>query len=157
MSIWREKADSASLVRRDPQSLALELCERLQSRDVEGAESLIFPDATVDFEPASISGRFANQGAKFFRDLITAFPDLRVIVRSILADPETAVVEITMEGTQRADFLGIHSQEKHLDLDQAWVITATDGKIASIRGYWCQNQLYRRLAVSRLDQISIAG
>jgi predicted ester cyclase len=151
------KADSTSVIRRDAQSLALELCERLQSGDVEGVESLVLPDATVDFGPAGISGRFANQGAKFFRDLITAFPDLRVIVRSTVADPETAVVEITVEGTQRADFLGIHNQEKHLDLDQAWVITVTDGKIASIRGYWCQNQLYRRLAVSRLDRISIAG
>jgi predicted ester cyclase len=146
-----------SLIWRDAQSLAVELCERLQSRDVEGAEFLVWPDAAVDFGPAGISGRFANQGAKLFRCLITAFPDLRVIVRSTLADPQTAVVEITLEGTQRADFLGIHNQEKHLDLDQAWVITATEGKIAGIRAYWCQNQLYRRLAVNRLDQISITG
>ena len=142
-------------IRRGAESLALELFERLQSRDLEGAESLFLPDAVIDFEPAGISGRFANQGAKFFRDLITAFPDLRVILRSTLANPETAVVEITVEGTQRADFLGIHNQGKHLDSDQAWVITATDGKIAGIRAYWCQNQFYRRLAVSRLDRISI--
>jgi predicted ester cyclase len=135
----------------------MELCERLQSRDVEGAESLVLPDAAVDFGLAGVSRRFGSEGAKFIRDLITAFPDLRVIVRSTLADPETAVVEITVEGTQRGDFLGIHNQEKHLDLDQAWVITASDGKIAGIRAYWCQNQLYRRLAVNRLDQTSITG
>jgi hypothetical protein len=74
-----------------------------------------------------------------------------------VADSETAVIEITIAGTQRADFLGIHNQEKHLDLDEAWVITAADAKIANIRAYWCQNQLYRRLAVNRLDQISITG
>ena len=145
------------LSKRDAQSLALELCKRLCSHDVEGAGSLVAADAAVDFGPAGISGIFAQQGAKFFRDLITAFPDLRVNVRSILADAETAVIEITVEGTQRADFLRIHNQEKHLDLDQAWVITAFDGKIASIRAYWCQNQLYRRLAVNRLDRISITG
>jgi len=152
-----QKVDSSPRSQRDAQSLALQLCERLQSRDADGAGSLIVPDAIVDFRPAGISGGFAQRGDRFFRDLIAAFPDLRVTVRSILADLETAVVEMTVEGTQRADFLGIHNQQKHLDLDQAWVITAADGKIANIRAYWCQNQLYRRLAVNRLDQISITG
>ena len=151
------QTNPSPLSKRDAQSLALELCKRLCSRDVEGIGSLVAADAAVDFGPAGISGTFAQQGARFFRDLIAAFPDLRVNVRAILADAETAVIEITVEGTQRADFLGIHNQEKHLDLDQAWVITAIDGKIAGIRAYWCQNQLYRRLAVSRLDRISIAG
>ena len=151
------RSSLSSLSKRDAQSLALELCKRLCSHDVEGAGSLVAADAAVDFGPAGISGTFAQQGAKFFRDLIVAFPDLRVNVRSILVDAETAVIEITVEGTQRADFLRIHNQEKHLDLDQAWVITAFNGKIASIRAYWCQNQLYRRLAVNRLDQISITG
>ena len=80
-----------------------------------------------------------------------------VKVRSIMGNSETAVIEITVEGTQGADFLGIHNQKKRLDLDQAWVISASDGKIASIRAYWCQIQLYRRSAVKRLDQISITG
>jgi predicted ester cyclase len=151
------RADPSSGSQPDARSLALELCERLGSRDLEGAASLVALDAAIDFGPAGICGSFAQRGAKFFRDLIAAFPDLCVTVRSILADSETAVVEITVEGTQRADFLGIHNQEKHLDLDQAWVIGAADGKIASIRAYWCQNQLYRRLAVNRLDQISITG
>jgi putative intracellular protease/amidase/predicted ester cyclase len=151
------KVDSSPHSQQDAQSLALQLCERLQSRDADGASSLIEPDAIVDFGPAGISGSFAQRGARFFRDLIAAFPDLRVTVRSIVADSETAAVEMTVEGTQRADFLGIHNQEKHLDLDQAWVITAADGKITNIRAYWCQNQLYRRLAVNRLDQISITG
>jgi putative intracellular protease/amidase/ketosteroid isomerase-like protein len=152
-----QKVDSLPRSQQDAQSLALQLCERLQSRDADGAGSLIAPDAVVDFGPAGISGSFAQRGDRFFRELIAAFPDLRVTVRSIVADSETAVVEMTVEGTQRADFLSIHNQEKHLDLDQAWVITAADGTIANIRAYWCQNQLYRRLAVNRLDQISIAG
>ncbi len=154
-----QKAGSSPRSQRDAQSLALELLEQLGSRDAEGAGALVVADATVDFGPAGTSGNFAQRGAKFFLDLITAFPDLRMNVRSIMGDSETAVVEITVEGTQGADFLGIHNQEKHLDLDldQAWVITASDGKIASIQAYWCQNQLYRRLAVKRLDQISITG
>ncbi len=148
----------ASLSReRDAQSLALELFERLSAHDTKGASALVAAEALVDFGPADIAGTFAQKGAKFFQDLIAAFPDLRVQVRSIMGDSESAVVEITMEGTQGADFLGIHNQEKHLDIDQAWVITAFCEQIASIRAYWCQSQLYRRLAVKRLDQISITG
>jgi ketosteroid isomerase-like protein len=125
--------------------------------DADGARSLIASDAVVDFGPVGGSEVFAHRGARFLNNLVTAFPDLRVTVRAIVADSETAVVEVTIEGTQSADFVGIHNQEKHFDLDQAWVITAADGMIANIRTYWCQNQLYRRLAVNRLDQISITG
>jgi ketosteroid isomerase-like protein len=142
---------------RDACALSLELCNRLASRDADGVDALVRADAAVDFGPAETSGSFAQQGAKFLRDLIAAFPDLRVKVRSIMGNSETAVVEITVEGTQAADFLGIHNQKKRLDVDQAWVISAFDGKIASIRAYWCQIQLYRRSAVKRLDQISITG
>jgi ketosteroid isomerase-like protein len=151
------KRSAASRRQRDVQSLALELLDRLGSRDADGVGALVAAGAAISFEPAGISGSFVQAGAAFFRELIAAFPDLRMTARSIIANSETAVVEITMEGTQGADFLGIHNQEKHLDLDQAWVITASGGKIASIRAYWCQNQLYRRLAVKRLDQISITG
>src|SRR5262249_35101903 len=95
-----QKVASTPRSQRNAQSLALQLCERLQSRDADGAGSLIVPDAIVDFGPAGISGSFTQRGDRFFRDLIAAFPDLRVTVRSIVADPETAVVEITVEGTQ---------------------------------------------------------
>jgi putative intracellular protease/amidase/ketosteroid isomerase-like protein len=142
---------------RDACSLSLELFKRLASRDADGVDALVRADAAVDFGPAETSGSFAQHGAKFLRDLIAAFPDLRVKVRSIMGNFETAVVEITVEGTQGADFLGIHNQKRRLDLDQAWVISASDGKIESIRAYWCQIQLYRRSAVKRLDQISITG
>ena len=141
----------------DVQALALKLCERLSARDFEGAKALILADAAVDFGPAGVCGKFSEEGTKFFRDLISAFPDLRLTVHSVVADSETAVIEITVEGTQSADFLGIHNQEKHIDVDQAWVITAAHGRITSIRAYWCQTQVYRRLGVKRLDQISITG
>ena len=141
----------------DVQALALKLCERLSARDFEGANVLILAEAAIDFGPAGICGSFSEEGAKFFRDLIAAFPDLRLTVHSVVADSETAVVEITVEGTQGADFLGIHNQGKYIDVDQAWAITAAHGRITSIRAYWCQTQLYRRLGVKRLDQISITG
>jgi len=163
MSTGAQVASSAHLTgtlpdgHQDAQALALKLCDRLSSRDPEGADALFLATAAVDFGPPGICGSYSEKGAKFFRDLISAFPDLRLTVHSVVADSETAVIEITVEGTQGADFLGIHNQQKHMDVDQAWVITAAHGKITSIRAYWCQTQLHRRLGVKRLDQISITG
>ena len=136
------------------ESLALALFKRLGACDLTGANALVAGDAEVDFGPAGIAGSFGQKGMPFLRDLISAFPDLRVRVRSIMGDSDTVVVEITLEGTQSADFLGIPNYGKRIEIDQAWVITVSRGKIASIRAYWCQSQLYRRLGIRRLDQIS---
>jgi ketosteroid isomerase-like protein len=49
------------------------------------------------------------------------------------------------------------NQEKHLDIDQGWLLRVADGRVRSIRAYWCQNQLYRRLAVKRIDHVTITA
>ena len=53
-------------------------------------------------------------------------------------------------------FFGLVNQEKHLDIDQAWRFTVAGDRITQVRAYWCQAQLYRRLAVKRFDEIAIA-
>jgi hypothetical protein len=58
---------------------------------------------------------------------------------------------------QAADFFGIINQEKLMDLDQVWFLHVKDGVIDRIKAYWCQNRLYRRLGVKRLDQITITA
>ena len=66
----------------------------------------------------------------------------------------TALVKT--EGTQSADYAGAINQEKHLDIDQAWRFVISNGLITDVTAYWCQAQLYRRLAVKRYDEIAIA-
>lgn len=121
------------------------------------ALELFEPQAAVDIVPVRLRGTAANEGRRFIEELVRAFPDLLIQVRSSMGSSEFAVAEIKLEGTQAADFLGILNQEKHVDLDQAWMIWVADGRIVKLRAYWCQNQLYRRLAVKRLDRISILG
>ena len=63
-----------------------------------------------------------------------------------------------MEGTQAGEFLAVANQEKQFDLDQAWMLTITpDDRISAVVAYWDQNQLYRRLGVKRLDEITITA
>jgi hypothetical protein len=141
----------------DARGLALALIEALNQRDVPAALGLFAPGASFAIVPAALEGTAEREGRGFLESLVEAFPDLWIQVRGIMGTTEFATVEIVLEGTQAADFLGILNQEKHLDLAQAWMVWAKEGRIGGARAYWCQNQLYRRLAVKRLDRISILG
>lgn len=137
--------------------LALEFFRRLGAHDVAGAAELVAPEAEVQIVPAAVRGAMAKEGKAFFAGLVQAFPDLRMRVRRAMGTETLAIVELTMDGTQGADFLGAVNQEKYIDLDQGWMVWAERGRITRMRAYWCQNQLLRRMAVKRLDQISITG
>lgn len=137
--------------------LTVSFFERLNRGDIEGALALGDPDAFIEIVPLGLKGRFQSEARSFLEALLTAFPDLLIQAHSLLATPDVAVAEIKMEGRQAADFCGILNQEKHLDVDQAWMLWASRGKIMGLRAYWCQNQLCRRLGVKHPDRVSILG
>lgn len=116
---------------------------------------LVADDATIDVLPANVDGG-KDEARGFFAATVTAFPDLLLTTKNhFIGTDGTAVTEMKMEGTQAAEYLGVVNQEKHIDLDQVWLLGTSDGRISSIRGFWDQNVLYRRLAVKRLDAVSI--
>ena len=138
-------------------NLAHRFFELLNQGDGDAALGLFDPEASFEMVAAGVRGTAAADGRRFVAALLDAFPDLWMQTRSVMGTENFAVLEIKMEGTQAADFLGILNQEKHLDVDQAWMFWAAGGKLTGVRAYWCQNQLYRRLAVKRLDRVSILG
>ena len=129
--------------------------DAIRAGDVDGAMDLVSADATVDLLAANVKGG-RDEARGFFAATVTAFPDLLLTTKNhFMGTDGTAVTELKMEGTQAADYLGVVNQEKHIDLDQVWMLGVSDGRITSIRGFWDQNILYRRLAVKRLDAVSI--
>jgi len=131
-----------------------EFWRAIGDRDVDAAFARVADAAEVAIPPAGILGTAASEGREFFAATIAAFPDLLLTVKkSFTCSDGVAVTELKLEGTQAADYLGAVNQEKHLDVDQAWLMRVEDGVIRSITGYWDQSQLYRRLAVRRLDQV----
>ena len=129
--------------------------DAIRAGNVEGAMEMVAADATIDLLPAAVSGG-KNEARDFFAATVTAFPDLLLTVKNHFTGTDgTTVTEMKMEGTQAADYLGVVNQEKHVDLDQVWLLGTSGGRITSIRGFWDQNILYRRLAVKRLDAVSI--
>jgi len=131
---------------------------RMDAHDTSDALALVTPHARVTLVPLNLQGDAEVVGRHYFEQLTSAFPDLSVRVRRLFVGNDgTAVAQVTIEGTQAADFFGIINQEKFMDLDQAWLLHVSDGAIDRIKAYWCQNQLYRRLGVKRLDHVTITA
>jgi ketosteroid isomerase-like protein len=131
---------------------------RMDARDTSGALALVAPHASVTLVPLNLQGDAEEVGRQYFEQLTSAFPDLAVRLRRLFVGSDnTAVAEVTIEGTQAADFFGIINQEKLMDLDQVWLLHLSDGTIDQVKAYWCQNRLYRRLGVKRLDHVTITA
>ena len=140
-------------------SLAEKLFGHMEAGEVDEILGMMTLDATVSLVPLDRHGPMTADGAYYLRELARSFPDLLVRVRRLFVTGDnTAVAEITIDGTQAGDFLAVVNQEKHLDLDQAWMLRVTpDDRISAVIAYWDQNQLYRRLGVKRLDKITITA
>jgi ketosteroid isomerase-like protein len=131
---------------------------RMDAHDANGVLALVTPHAKVTLVPLNLQGEAEDVGSRYFEQLASAFPDLSVRLRRLfVGNDNTAVAEITIAGTQAADFFGIINQEKLMDLDQVWFLHVNDGVIDLIKAYWCQNRLYRRLGVKRLDHVTITA
>ena len=128
----------------------------LARHDVDAAMALVDSQAAVTVHPFGINDKGADVLRTVVADLVRAFPDLMVTVSRVIATGDVVTALFKAEGTQSADYAGAINQEKHLDIDQAWRFVVADGLIRAVDAYWCQAQLYRRLAVKRYDEIAIA-
>jgi steroid delta-isomerase-like uncharacterized protein len=128
----------------------------LARHDVDAAMALVDSQAAVTVHPFGLHDKGADVLRTVLADLERAFPDLMVTVSRIIATGDVVTALFKAEGTQSADYAGAINQEKHLDIDQAWRFVVADGLITNVAAYWCQAQLYRRLAVKRYDEVAIA-
>jgi steroid delta-isomerase-like uncharacterized protein len=124
--------------------------------DIDAAVALADPNVTVTVHPLGVHEQGADALRQVLADLVRAFPDLVISVSRVITTGDAVTALFKAEGTQAADYAGAINQEKHLDIDQAWRFVAAAGLITRVDAYWCQAQLYRRLAVKRYDEIAIA-
>jgi predicted ester cyclase len=127
----------------------------LARRDVGAAMESVADDVDVIVYPLAVRDHGTRALRSVLDDLVTAFPDLRVITKRMIVTGDVVTVEIKLDGTQTADYAGTVNQEKHVDLDHAWRFAIRADCIAEVHVYWCRQQLLRRLGVKRLDQVAI--
>jgi steroid delta-isomerase-like uncharacterized protein len=139
-----------------PTQTVQEFLDALARRDVDAAMALVDSQVAVTVHPFGLYDKGADVLRGVLADLVRAFPDLMVTVSRVIATGDVVTALFKAEGTQSADYAGAINQEKHLDIDQAWRFVTAGGVITEVTAYWCQAQLYRRLAVKRYDEIAIA-
>jgi predicted ester cyclase len=146
---------SSTTLTDSPSTTAGAFLDGLAGRDVEAALAFVHPQVSVTVYPLDVRAGIDALRA-VLTDLVTAFPDLLITRDRIITTGSVVTALIKVEGTQAAAYAGAINQEKHLDIDQAWRLVVSDGVITQVSAYWCQQQLYRRLAVKRFDEIAIA-
>jgi len=124
--------------------------------DVDAVMTLVSPQVSVSVHPLGVHRTGAEVLRQVLVDLLRGFSDLVISVSRIITTGDVVTALFVAAGTQSADYAGAINQGKHLDIDQAWRFVVDDGVITSVSAYWCQAQLYRRLAVKRYDEIAIA-
>ncbi len=125
----------------------------LARHDVDAAMAVVDSKVAVTVHPFGLDDKGADVLRAVLADLVRAFPDLMITVSRVIATGDVVTALFKAEGTQSADYAGAINQEKHLDIDQAWRFVTDGGLIRAVDAYWCQAQLYRRLAVKRYDEI----
>ncbi len=144
-------------VARPPVQTVQAFLDAFTRHDIDAAIALIDARAAVTVHPFGLNDSGADVLRAVMTDLVRAFPDLMISVSRVITTGDVVAALFKAEGTQAADYAGAINQEKHLDIDQAWRFVAAGGLITEVTAYWCQAQLYRRLAVKRYDQIAIGG
>jgi steroid delta-isomerase-like uncharacterized protein len=147
---------SSPVLPRTPGQTVQAFLDAFGRHDVEAALAVADPQVSVTVHSLGIGGTGADALRKVLADLVRAFPDLLISVSRIVTTGDVVTALVKTEGTQSADYAGAINQEKHLDIDQAWRFVISNGLITDVTAYWCQAQLYRRLAVKRYDEIAIA-
>jgi steroid delta-isomerase-like uncharacterized protein len=71
-----------------------------------------------------------KEGVKrFFAMLRSAFPDLRMDVREILADGDLVCARVVATGTHRGDFMGMASSGSHIEVQVFDMVRIHDGRV----------------------------
>ena len=124
--------------------------------DIDAAIAVADPQVSVTVHPLGVREVGADALRQVLADLVLGFPDLMISVSRVITTGEVVTALFKADGTQAASYVGAINQEKHLDIDQAWRFVVAGGLITEVTAYWCQAQLYRRLAVKRYDEIAIS-
>ena len=128
----------------------------ISRHDIDAAIAVADPQVSVTVHPLGVREVGADALRQILADLVRGFPDLMISVSRVITTGDVVTALFKAEGTQAAGYAGAINQEKHLDIDQAWRFVVAGGLITEVTAYWCQAQLYRRLAVKRYDEIAIA-
>jgi steroid delta-isomerase-like uncharacterized protein len=105
-------------------------------------------DDIVYMNPAT--GRTDKKGMLGFHTMLfSAFPDIFYQIDRLIVNRDTAVIECTVTGTQKGDFVGLPPTEKQIKLALAFVVDFEEGKAKTWNSYFDTGTMMRQLVVAK--------
>ena len=87
-----------------------------------------------------------REGVKqFFAMLRSAFPDLRMEVREILADGDLVSARVVVTGTHEEDFMGMPSSGNHIEVQVFDMVRIRDGQVTEHWGLMDAMSIMRQI------------
>lgn len=103
--------------------------EMVNSGQLDRLDEIITADS-VDHDPAPGQGRGPDGYRAFFTMMRTAFPDLHIEVKHMVADDENVCFAYTLSGTHQGEFMGFAPTGRHFSASAAQVGRYEGGKLA---------------------------
>ena len=124
----------------DPIEVAKNAVEKFNAGDWSGLRSALTPDAVEEEFGTQRRLEGAEAVVAAGEGWKGAFPDAHGTVRSAMASGNTAILEITWEGTQTGDLVGpqgtIPASGRQVSLPAVWVAEIEGDKAKAVRHYF---------------------
>jgi len=118
--------------------------EMVNTGQLDRLDEIITPDS-VDHDPAPGQGRGPDGYRTFFTMMRTAFPDLHIEVKHMVADDENVCFAYTLTGTHRGEFMGFAPTGRTFSASAAQVGRYEGGKLAERWGSTDELGILRQL------------
>ncbi len=130
----------------DAAALALEMIDKVNTRDIDGFRELLHPDYTYrGADGVKIAS--VDAGVAVVETFTKAFPDLKLTVTNQYTDGDVTVLEFIGTGTHEAELQGIPATGKKISVNVIDVVAVKDGKVIGEREYYDQLGMMQQLGV----------
>ncbi len=114
--------------------------------DLAGAEELLSPAFVFHSPTGTVEGLEGFK--KYVGGVRTVFPDLHFATEVLVAEEDQVVVQWTMTGIQKGDFMGIAASGKHFTVPGVSRLGLAAGKLAEAHVFWDRLSLLERLGAA---------
>ncbi len=114
-------------------------------RDLDRLLGTLADDAVYEVVPLGQTWHGKDQIAQFYRMLWAALPDVKLDLRSRVADEHYVVEESRVSGTHTGPLFGIPPGGRHIEFDVVIYFPFRDGLIAGERIYLDVNSIVRQV------------
>lgn len=136
---------------KENEAIARAEVDKYNAHDLDGLAALFSSDAEVINVPTGVTGRGSKAARDSAQTLLTAFPDGKFQIISVVAGEQGAAVEYWGRGTHTGKLVArggaLEPTGRKLEVRICDVMDIQGGKIKSVRSYWDMYGLMSQLGL----------